>query len=307
MEQSNPQKKRKRLTCAFQKGFARQYHCLVRIKSYPPGYSDELHNHDYPQVWYCLSGTYTHQVGDQVYKCTKGSVILVPSGVFHGFWISDNESAELVEQSVMYDIFLDTPIDRYQNAAANLFLPPFAAELGISFPAYRMFSQESQAAFEAHISWFASLIFNLHNVTPNVQIYEKLEAIFSLPEFALPEEYREKAAWLVQLRLRPMLRVLAYLNLHYPEKIVEKDLLQVAAVCRTDLYQYFKCLTGYSCFDYLRWLRICHAADYMTNTTYSLSYISDICGFSNPPHMSRIFRNYTGITPRAYRKSVRPT
>jgi AraC-like DNA-binding protein len=52
----------------------------------------------------------------------------------------------------------------------------------------------------------------------------------------------------------------------------------------------------------LRWIRIERAALYMTHTAYSAAYISNICYFSNPSHMSRIFTKYTGESPGVFRE-----
>ena len=202
----------------------------------------------------------------------------------------------------MYDIFLDVPARQYINAITNLFLPGFSSELGMHIALYRMLSTESQIIWENISSWLISLRFNLHHFTPIDQVREKLEVLFSLPEFAVDKQYHKNAILIPQTRLWPMLRVLKYLNLHYPEKIIEEDLLGIASMCRTDLYRYFKYLTGNSCFDYLRRLRINHAALYMTHTAYSLSFISDVCGFSNLPHMHRIFKTYAGQSPSDFRK-----
>lgn len=291
-----------RLLCAYEKRFSNGYPCICTKKVFPAGYCDGFHNHDFPQIWYCLSGSYIHRIGQREYECAKGSVIVVHPGLFHFFQIPEDGEVELLQMDVMYDIFLDTPPEQYVNATANLFLYAFSGELGLEIPVYRELCQESQAAFEVNASWLISLGYNLHYITPKSRICEVLEALFSLPELVIPEKYREKVKWLAQMRLRPVLRLLTYLNLHYPEKIVEEDLLRVAAVCRTDLYRNLKSFTGYSCFDYLRRLRINHAATYMTRTAYSLSYISDVCGFANLPHMTRIFQKYTGQTPTKFRK-----
>lgn len=305
MEQDVKKKEYIHLDCAFNHFFALRYPINVRSGLYPSNHANALHNHDFPQVWYCRSGEYAHRVGEQIYKCKKGSVVTIPPGVFHQISFLEGEEAELVHLNVMYDIFLDTPPNKYINAIANLFLSPFQKELGHSLPTCYLLSQQSQSLFEEHLSWFAALNIVLPSQTPHMDICERLESMFSMPEFVMPEQFRKKAMWLAQMRVRPMIRVISFLNVHYPEKITEEDFLLAATSCRTDLYWCFKRFTGYTCSQYLQWLRTKHAFTYLTYTTYPLSYISDVCGFTNQAYMSRVFCRYMGITPREFRSNQR--
>lgn len=47
------------------------------------------------------------------------------------------------------------------------------------------------------------------------------------------------------------------------------------------------------------------AAQYLTNTTFSISEIASRCGFDNVYYFSNSFRKFYGTTPTAYRKSCR--
>jgi len=57
--------------------------------------------------------------------------------------------------------------------------------------------------------------------------------------------------------------------------------------------------------DYIRKLRIDRAIEMMKNSTYSLSEIAYLTGFSDSSHFNRIFKARTGKTPAAYRKTLR--
>ena len=259
------------------------------------------HRHDFTQIWYCCTGQYTHQVEDRIFECEKGSVILVPPGTFHWFWIPEGGYAELVCINVIYDIFINVPATQYLNAAANLFLPPFEKELDFSFPRCVKLSRKSQIAFEKHISWLLSLGFTMLGSTWREQVYSCLDSMFSVPELALPEEYRETAIRLIQSRVKPMVQVLHYLNCNYSEKITEETLLQISAVSHTNLYRYFKRFVGDTYGEYLQHLRARHVYCYLFLTTYPMTYISDQCGFYDTQHMSQVFKKYMGQSPRQFR------
>jgi hypothetical protein len=56
--------------------------------------------------------------------------------------------------------------------------------------------------------------------------------------------------------------------------------------------------------DYIRKLRIEKAVNLMTDTTYSLTDIAYLTGFSDQSHFNRIFKKQTGQNPSVYKKSI---
>ena len=57
--------------------------------------------------------------------------------------------------------------------------------------------------------------------------------------------------------------------------------------------------------EYIRKLRIEKAIGYLNNSTYSLTKIAYLTGFSDQSHFTRIFKKQTGQNPSAYRKKLR--
>ena len=55
-------------------------------KEFAPGFQSPSNMHDFPQIWYCYRGNYFHRVGDCVYECGEGSVIVLPIGTPQKFW-----------------------------------------------------------------------------------------------------------------------------------------------------------------------------------------------------------------------------
>jgi YesN/AraC family two-component response regulator len=56
--------------------------------------------------------------------------------------------------------------------------------------------------------------------------------------------------------------------------------------------------------EYLRKRRIEKAIDYLDTSSYSLTKIAYLTGFSDQSHFSRIFKKHTGKKPSAYRKKM---
>ncbi len=294
-----------RISFAFWKFQGRHFPAYAYNRLYTPEYRGIFHSHEFPQLWYCLSGHCLHILEDQEFECSKGSVLIVPAGARHNFRVPEGQNVELLSMDISYETFLKTPNGRYMNAVTNLFLIPFAQELGWDFRPYILLSPQSQRQIEDLLSWFCLLNYAPKGTVKVDEIYEKLEELFSLPEFAVPQESRKKAVHLLETRLRPIFRIISYINSHYPEKIEEERLLQEGGISRSVLYRYFKRIVGQTYSQYLQQLRVRRAYVYLKYTTYSLSYIADVCGFYDTQHMLKVFTRYEGESPKQQRAKLK--
>ncbi len=118
----------------------------------------------------------------------------------------------------------DKKIRTYLSHAFRMFLPAFADELKYRFQPCIALSPASQAVMEEAGIWLSMLEFAPRKTVDADEICEKLEEIFSLPELVMPASAQHTARTLIQMRLWPILRILSYLNVHYPEKIQEEAL-----------------------------------------------------------------------------------
>jgi AraC family transcriptional regulator len=103
---------------------------------------------------------------------------------------------------------------------------------------------------------------------------------------------------------------------HVLRRIVERmrsfdsDLsLQVLAnesgYSRVHFVRMFRAATGYSPHNYLLNLKLERARELLKNPSIPLIDVALDCGFSSHSHMSRLFHRSVGVTPSAYRRSLR--
>jgi AraC family transcriptional regulator len=74
---------------------------------------------------------------------------------------------------------------------------------------------------------------------------------------------------------------------------------------RVHFVRMFKAATGSSPHNYLLNLKLERARELLKNPSMPLIDIALDCGFSSHSHLSRLFHKFVGVTPSAYRRSLR--
>lgn len=75
------------------------------------------------------------------------------------------------------------------------------------------------------------------------------------------------------------------------------------ATSKSTLHRKLKSLTGLSPGEFIRNIRLKHAALMLTNNTGNISEVAFAVGFNDPKYFSRCFKTEFGVTPREYQES----
>jgi AraC-like DNA-binding protein len=75
------------------------------------------------------------------------------------------------------------------------------------------------------------------------------------------------------------------------------------ATSKSTLHRKLKSLTGLSPGEFIRNIRLKHAALMLLNNTGNISEIAFAVGFNDPKYFSRCFKTEFGLTPREYQES----
>ncbi|MBV8884197.1 MAG: helix-turn-helix domain-containing protein [Chroococcidiopsidaceae cyanobacterium CP_BM_RX_35] len=98
-----------------------------------------------------------------------------------------------------------------------------------------------------------------------------------------------------------LLQVLDYINDHLDQDIKLADLAALLDMSQFHFSHLFKQAIGISPYQYLLQQRIERAKQLLKQTDQSIMDIALLCGFNSHSHLSKQFRQLTGVTPRAYR------
>ncbi|PIE71893.1 MAG: hypothetical protein CSA22_00610 [Deltaproteobacteria bacterium] len=100
-------------------------------------------------------------------------------------------------------------------------------------------------------------------------------------------------------------QVMAYLNAHYTKEIYLKTLARQAGMSQTKLTALFKQVYGTTISDHIRRLRINLAKEMLADGNRKIASIAQTVGYRFHGNFSAAFKYATGLTPKAYRKTVR--
>ncbi|NJK54706.1 MAG: AraC family transcriptional regulator [Pleurocapsa sp. SU_5_0] len=117
--------------------------------------------------------------------------------------------------------------------------------------------------------------------------YSAFQPRFSIYEGGLPE--------------RQLVTVLDYINEYLDRDIRLADLAQLLGMSQFHFSYLFKRSLGTPPYQYLLQQRIERAKQLLKQTDKSIIDIAFLCGFNSHSHLSKQFRQLTGMTPKAFR------
>ncbi len=101
--------------------------------------------------------------------------------------------------------------------------------------------------------------------------------------------------------LQELLPVARYIETHYAESVSMTEMARLAGLSSTHFNRRFRQLLRVTPTEYLRSVRVQAAQSLLTTTSRSLAEIAVAVGYTDQSHLTRRFREVTGMTPAAWR------
>ncbi len=260
------------------------------------------HKHDFPQLWYCRKGSYHHIVDGREYLCQEGSLIAVPPGTGHYYWIGEEETVLICLECSFY-FLRQLPDDIYIPVVTQMFCHAFAEGSKVPLKHFSLLEGGEREQVER-------LLLHMVRAQENRELSRKtvlagFAELYSLPRFALPDQIRSAAKKIIETRVEPLYTAAMYCNKNYLRSMTGDELAKAANMCRTGFYTSFKKLFGVTYTGYLYALRVYRVKQLLGNTDLSLSYIADKLNFTDITYMGKLFKRYYGVTMSQYRRANR--
>ena len=95
-----------------------------------------------------------------------------------------------------------------------------------------------------------------------------------------------------------------YIEENYTKDISVADIAKASGISQSLLYRLFKQEEKRTPTEVLRTIRIQNAKNLLlSDMTYKISQVAKLCGFSDTAYFCKVFKNETGISANAFRKS----
>lgn len=236
---------------------------------HPPGAYFPKHSHRNAHVGFILKGGFTETFTRRTLDCRPLSVSYIAPGLPH---------ADDFRHGVHCLVFEVAP-ERLATVQTLLKLdePVFAGGGPASWLALRMYhaALQTDAASSLAIGGLA------------------LEVLAELGSAKHGTVEKKRPRWLEEAR--------DLLHARFTETLTHDEIASLVGVhpvhLATVFRRIFRCTIG----DYVRRLRIEHAAGQISSTGASLAEIACSAGFADQSHFSKVFRGHTGLTPGRFR------
>ena len=259
----------------------------------------------YSVFWLIEKGSALVSVGDERYTAGPGHLVFIPPNTVLAAELSPN-----VSQFQYFSVGLDLKLGSVD--VFHLYDAP--RHVTIASPSVMRRLQ----AIGNRCARIAEGLYNLPGVAQDPAVVNVPPPSHDAPKTLSTERMRLNALirmWLSEvldlmdsitpLRLlgldQQLIGVLEYIHENLSGDLSSQKLAKVACTSESNLSPLFQKNLGLSPQEYVRKVRIAHAADLLLWTDLSIKEIAVLSGYPDPRYFSRVFKQALGCTPSEYR------
>lgn len=253
----------------------------------------EMHNHRFYEFYLHLGGEPNLFVNNRMYHLTRGSLMIFPPFVMHGFSVSQE----------LHD---------YERAFIYL-SPELMNTLGCNV-----------MSFEQILLQQTSRGFYMFHMQPDAlaQTVSLIQRVRARQDSSLPMDCMANYADIIQILLlvcqtvsqkenigesftvnTQVIEVMGYINDHFTEPLSLGEIAERINMSKSSLSHLFSQHTGTSVYSYIQFRRITYAKELLMQGVAPQEAAYQ-CGFNDYSSFQRAFRNLTGCSPRAYLRDL---
>lgn len=254
----------------------------TEITDFPEGWGIKDHAHkDYYHLFYFIKGRGKFLIGENSFDIMPGSFFLLPPNTMHGLEPSrDNTLMSYEIKFTLDDPFLKSrlteEISRHEDGDFFRICVEYVLRNGLS-----------------------------HN-TDKLKRANYYLCVLLTELAAGHDEHKIKNSELIDTSsfTETTIRIMAYIESNYTHHIYINDIAEYIEYSRNYMCLLFKKDTGITVVDYLNYVRIRKACEYIIYSDIGLQQISCRVGFLNLSHFNRTFKKLVGTSPSVYSKMV---
>lgn len=258
--------------------------------SYTPDFISKWDEHDFWELIYVDHGVTIICAEDRTFPLHSGQAILHRPNVRHRIRCDGTHEA-----SVFIITFVCRSAAMQRFGTDPIRLPPAARPLIVSL------IDDGLKTFNCH-NWLVPLEQAPLGGQQVVRLYLEMLLIHLLRATENLEE-ADPPFSPIGTENRLSEQIMAYLNEHIGENVTIEQLCTVFHYRKSRLCALFKEHTGKTIITYFTERKIEKAKEWMRQGK-SVGQVATLLQFDTPQYFSRVFKSYTGFSPRAYRSSL---
>lgn len=185
---------------------------------------------------------------------------------------------------------------------------------------YRPFADSGIPLFLFHKQdeWTKEIFIKLEWIAKHcLERWDSVPLIASPPEIRVDIQHYLQDIWvqfekylsreesdITYVHTRKIYDLIGYLHEHYAEKFSLTALAESVFMSRNECCRYFKQAMHMTITEYLLEYRLSKAAEFLETSGLSITEIAEQTGFCDVSYFIKMFRQKTGMTPKAYAKKV---
>lgn len=256
-----------------------------------PKFTHPGERHDLHEFFYVVQGNMKVITGKETYYLTEGDFIIIPPNTFHSMWPNKCYS---------YSVSIAFSCEGLQDELTTLKIAKLSdAEkdcLNMVVKNYTNNFKEPRFSFPAPAKLKNDFAFRQI-------IKNELENLLILITRDFEEQEHKEKELLSALNLTIAQRVKDYIEEHYKEKILLDDISHALGYSVGHLCRAFKKKNEISIVNYILLRRI-QESMLMLDMGNSLQEVSDELGFDSVQYFCKIFKRFTNITPKQYKRTA---
>lgn len=243
-----------------------------------PGYP--FHWHRDAEIILCLSGCMNAQINEKRYCLTEGKILFVNPNEVHGTYTEPR--SEMMVLQISHDL-----------------LSRLTQQLHFTIDEEKLFNSEDTKEIQLLLKQMY-VHFNINEKGAKIKMLSLLYDFC----YRMVRDYQKtinKVQVVSQKKIDLLDSVCNYIYQHQSEPISLNAIAQIFSYTPQYLSNIFKKYLNITFNEYVNSLRVDASLDLLLNSDYSLSQISDKCGFASLRTFNREFKKVYGITPKEFK------
>jgi len=278
------------------KDFFEQGHIPLCVFRMPyVDFDREVHSHGFHEMMIVVGGMAVHHMNGRDREISMGDVFVIPPGNLHGYDVPKDSGVQVL--NVLFDL---------EKLDIN------TRDLGQIPGFHALFSLRGTSHGEPHLKLSAKDLALVYSIVEEME--REQEEMVPGHEFFCGTKFRELIVFLSRhyshvsspsgKSILKLSGLICYMERHLGEEVRFETLAEEIHMSPTSLRRVFNEAFGCSPMAYLQQLRVKKAMLLLADVTKSISDVAFEVGFNDSGYFSRVFKQETGETPKAFRAGI---